>query len=54
VRIFWALILKVALFRSYLCINVKVLFQKNFSWTFIGGDRIVLHILSIRRMKNFQ
>ncbi len=53
-RTFWALILKVALFRSYLCINVKVVFKKKFSWTFIGGDRIVLRILSIRRMKNFQ
>ncbi len=29
-RIFWALILKFVLFRSYLCINVKVLFKKIF------------------------
>ncbi len=52
-RIFLALILKFVLFRRKLCINVKVLFKKFFGWTIIGGDRIVLRILRLRRMKNF-
>ncbi len=52
-RIFWAPILKFVLFRSYLCRNVKVSFKKKFCWTIIGGDRIVLRILRLRRMKNF-
>jgi hypothetical protein len=53
VRIFWALILKFVLFRSKLCKNVKVLFKKIFCLTIIGGDRIVLRILRLRRMKKF-
>ncbi len=50
-RIFWAPILKFVLFRSQLCRNVKVSFKKKFCWTIIGGDRIVLRILRLRRMK---
>ncbi len=52
-RIFWALIFKFVLFRSQFCINVKVLLKKISCWTFLGGDRIVLRILRLRRMKNF-
>ncbi len=49
-----ALILKFVLFRSQLCINVKVLFNKIFGWTIIGGDRIVLRIMRLCRTKDFQ
>ncbi len=35
-RIFWALILKFLLFRSKLCINVKVLLKKNFNGPLLG------------------
>ncbi len=53
-RIFWALISKFVIFHSKLCINVKVLFKKIFGWTIIGGARIVLRILRLRRTKDFQ
>jgi hypothetical protein len=53
VRIFWALILKFVLFRSKLCINFKVLLKKNLDWTIIGGKRIVLRILRLRRTNKF-
>ncbi len=52
-RYFRAAILNSLHFRSYLCINVKVLEKKFFDWATIGGDRIVLRILSIRRTKIF-
>jgi hypothetical protein len=53
VRYFRAPILNSLLFRSYLCINVKVLYTKFFDWATIGGDRIVSRILSIGRTKIF-
>ena len=40
-------ILKSLLFRSYLCINGKVLYKKFFDWPTIGGDRIVQLILRL-------
>ncbi len=46
VRYFMAPILKSLLFRSYLCINGKVLEKKNFDWPTIRGDRIIPRILS--------
>ena len=36
-----------------LCINVKVLFKNIFGWTIIGGARIVLRILRLRRTNKF-
>jgi hypothetical protein len=36
VRIIWALILNFVLFRSYLCINVKVLFKNFFVGPIMG------------------
>ncbi len=44
---------KSLLFRSYLCINGKVLKKFFFDWPTIGGDRIIPRILSIRRTKVF-
>ncbi len=34
-------------------INVKVLLKKKLDWTIIGGDRIVLRILRLRRTNKF-
>ncbi len=51
-RIFWAPILKFVLLVSY-AEMLRFRFKKKFSWTIIGGDRIVLRILRLRRMKNF-
>jgi hypothetical protein len=33
---------------------LRFCFKKVFGWTIIGGDRIVLRILRLRRTKNFQ
>ncbi len=52
-RYFRALILNSLLFRSYLCINGKVLLKKFFDWATVGGDRIVPRILSMRGTKIF-
>ncbi len=37
----------------YFFVLVKVLLKKNFYWTIIGGDRIVLRILRLRRTNKF-
>jgi hypothetical protein len=36
-----------------LLVIINVLFKKKFCWTIIGGDRIVLRIMRLRRMKFF-
>jgi hypothetical protein len=51
VRVFRAPILKFVLFRSWLCGDVGVSFGEKLSWAIVGGDRIVLRILRLRRMK---
>jgi hypothetical protein len=53
VRYFIAPILNSSLFRSYLCINGKVLYKTFFDWATIGGDRIVLRILIYAEQRFF-
>ncbi len=50
-RNFFASILNFALFHSLLCINNKILGEKNFDWTIMGVATIILRSLKTMRMK---
>jgi hypothetical protein len=54
VRIFRALILKFVLFVVSYAQMLRFCIKNFFGWTIIGGDRILLRMLRLRRTKDFQ